>query len=61
MSSGPITSPMPATATHKCGRCRREFPLGAPSDLLTDAHWWLCPLCRERLLGDMAVVDARWA
>ena len=46
--------------THKCGRCRLEFPLDKSPENMAAGHWWLCPPCRAKLLGDKASVDARW-
>jgi hypothetical protein len=61
MSSDPVALPSPAAKTHKCGRCRIDFPLEAHPEDLADVHWWLCPPCREKLLGDKASVNARWS
>jgi hypothetical protein len=45
-----------------CGRCRLEFPLDEGSETQPEEeHWWLCPTCREKLLGDTDSTDARWA
>jgi hypothetical protein len=44
----------------KCGRCRLSFvrhPSIAPGD---SARWWLCPPCRDRLLGQESKTNARW-
>lgn len=50
-----------AGSTHKCGRCRNEFPLDRSPENMAAAHWWLCPACRSRLLGDQSAIDRRWA
>jgi hypothetical protein len=40
--------------SQQCGRCRLHFP-GDPSlDGAAQAAWWLCPPCREVLLGGSA-------
>jgi len=44
----------------KCGRCRLSFvqhPSVVPGD---STRWWLCPPCRDRLLGQRSRTDARW-
>lgn len=43
----------------KCRRCRLGFvrhPSIGPGD---SPRWWLCPLCRTRLLSDVSKTDAR--
>jgi hypothetical protein len=59
MSTDSSSSLVRTSPTHKCGRCRLDFTL-AEESLQTDVHWWLCPPCRERLLGDKSSVDSRW-
>jgi hypothetical protein len=61
MSPESVASAVPDAPTHKCGRCRVEFARDATPDHANDDHWWLCPPCRARLLGDATKVDARWA
>jgi hypothetical protein len=61
MSFDSVASTSSETATHKCGRCRHEFAVDAEPEHRTDAHWWLCPPCREKPLGNKASMDARWA
>jgi hypothetical protein len=40
--------------SQQCGRCRLHFP-GDPSlDGAAQAAWWLCPPCRDVLLGTSA-------
>lgn len=44
-----------------CARCRLRF-VRHPSIGLSDlAKWWLCPQCRDRLLGDESRTNLRWA
>lgn len=61
MSSESAFAMSPACSTHKCGRCRLEFDLGEKPQQQADVHWWLCPPCRARLLGDKQAVDSKWA
>jgi hypothetical protein len=56
MSGGPSSSSVivsggESTRQRQCGRCRLTFA-GDPT-LHPSAHlgWWLCPACREALLG----------
>jgi hypothetical protein len=35
----------------QCGRCRRSFPADPALHPVAIAEWWLCPPCREALLG----------
>ena len=35
----------------QCGRCRETFPEDATADPVALQDWWLCPPCRESLLG----------
>ncbi|GEM_PF-5245207 len=45
----------------KCGRCRLTFVLHPSIGLGDSAKWWLCPECRNRLLGDESKTNLRWA
>ena len=49
-----------AMTTRTCGRCRVDSVLDAQEPGV-DAQWWLCPPCREKLLGDTAKTSSRWA
>jgi hypothetical protein len=43
----------------KCGRCRLSFvqhPSIVPGD---SARWWVCPPCRDRLLGKRSRPNTR--
>jgi hypothetical protein len=35
----------------QCGRCRLSFEGDPTLDPEVQAEWWLCPRCREALLG----------
>jgi len=37
-----------------CGRCRRHFPGDPDLDAVAQTAWWLCPPCRDVLLGASA-------
>ena len=53
--------PAPTAAPHTCGRCRLSFEMDLTSESRPrDGDWWLCPTCREKLLGDTDKTDARW-
>ncbi len=45
---------------HTCGRCRLQFALVPTVDTKSDSHWWLCPSCHERLLGERKGANSRW-
>lgn len=54
-------TPVPAAVRHSCGRCRLSFAVDLMSESPPrDGDWWLCPDCREKLLGDTDKTDARW-
>ena len=36
----------------QCGRCRQSFPADSGLHPVALAEWWLCPPCREALLGE---------
>ena len=47
----PYRSATDAIPARQCGRCRQEFP-GDPSlGTSEQQEWWLCPPCREALVG----------
>jgi hypothetical protein len=35
----------------QCGRCRRVVPGDADLHPVAQLGWWLCPACREALVG----------
>ena len=35
----------------QCGRCRLNFPADPTLHPTAQPGWWLCPSCRETLLG----------
>ena len=35
----------------RCGRCQLTFPGDAGLPASAHLGWWLCPPCREKLLG----------
>ena len=35
----------------QCGRCRLSFPSDPTLHPTAQLGWWLCPSCRETLLG----------
>jgi DNA-directed RNA polymerase subunit RPC12/RpoP len=39
------------TPTRRCGRCLAQFPGDPDADLSTVQEFWMCPACREKLLG----------
>ncbi len=38
-------------ALRQCGRCRQSFPGDPDLHRVALPEWWLCPPCREALLG----------
>lgn len=36
--------------THRCARCRLDFPLDQGDDPRSAADWWACDTCRAILL-----------
>ena len=56
---GPGADAPPAPADHpsvprdrQCGRCRRLFPGDPAGEAIAIEDWWLCELCRDKLLAD---------
>jgi hypothetical protein len=41
----------PAVEPQQCGRCRKFFAGDPTLTPATIADWWLCTVCRQRLLG----------
>jgi hypothetical protein len=37
-------------STRRCGRCIRDFPVGAEVDPMELRDWWVCPACVESLM-----------
>jgi hypothetical protein len=35
----------------RCGRCQQDFPADPGLHASAQPGWWLCPPCRESLLG----------
>jgi hypothetical protein len=40
-----------AARTRLCGRCRKVSDWNPDDPLAGEASWWLCPPCREALIG----------
>jgi hypothetical protein len=46
-----------APATRRCGRCLAQFPGDPDADPVVIPEFWMCPPCREALLGTRAGRD----
>jgi hypothetical protein len=46
----PSAPPSPAPA-RQCSRCRASFPADDTLLFTAEHAWWLCPACRDALLG----------
>jgi len=40
-----------APRTRLCGRCRKPSAWNPDDPVAGEATWWLCPPCREALIG----------
>jgi len=40
--------------TRRCGRCLAQFPGDPDADPVVIPEFWMCPPCREALLGKLA-------
>jgi hypothetical protein len=47
----PVRTSDETVAGRQCGRCRKSFPGDATAHPTALQEWWLCPSCREALLG----------
>ena len=52
--SEPLRSGEELLDVRQCGRCRGSFPTDATLHPTALPEWWLCPTCREVLLGASA-------
>jgi hypothetical protein len=41
--------------SRQCGRCRQSFPGDPLLHPVAQPEWWLCPPCRDSLLGSRKV------
>jgi hypothetical protein len=41
-------------ATRRCGRCLGQFPGDPDADPVVIPEFWMCPACRQALLGKLA-------
>ncbi len=41
-------------STRRCGRCLAQFPGDPDADPVVIPEFWMCPACRETLLGKVA-------
>jgi hypothetical protein len=56
-SADPLVSPATGgrhtdvlDAARRCGRCRREFPIGSDVHPMELHDWWVCPSCTDALM-----------
>lgn len=58
-SAAPVDEPADDTSrsTRQCGRCRQSFPGDPLLHAVALPEWWLCPPCRESLLGSNKVTS----
>jgi len=47
----PPATPVPASGIRLCGRCRQPSERDPGDPPAGTAAWWLCPPCREALVG----------
>jgi hypothetical protein len=47
-----LDDPVGEPPHHRCGRCRKDFPLERGADPRTASDWWACGPCRATLLPD---------
>jgi len=55
---GPVATDDDAPATRRCGRCLAQFPGDPDADPVVIPEFWLCPACRDALLGKLAGAGA---
>jgi hypothetical protein len=51
---GPVPLGGGALPTRRCGRCLAQFPGDPDADPFVIPEFWMCPPCREALLGTRA-------
>jgi len=44
--------------TRRCGRCLAQFPGDPDADPVAMPDFWMCPPCREKLLGKLSDAGA---
>jgi len=53
-ADGPAPLGGGAPPTRRCGRCLAQFPGDRDADPVVIPEFWMCPPCREALLGKLA-------
>jgi len=52
--AGPAPLGGSVPASRRCGRCLAQFPGDPDADPVVIPEFWMCPACREALLGKLA-------
>jgi len=52
--AGPAERDEAGVPTRRCGRCLAQFPGDPDDDPVAMPDFWMCPPCREKLLGKLS-------